>query len=206
MEGLGGTRSISKPKLWISSYKIPKVKKGEDAVGSMSPPSSPDSEKENASPLERVSILHKSRNNNEEDASDKNGYQRPNADFLRLSVEPQSLGDDTKRAKKRVRWRDPLVRVIRIGRVSRERQRPSKPVGRSSLHEHREKSRRSKPLSLHYAGLGVKAGPGLREYCRQSQSEVVTNSRNKIHQTWACLLADLCTFQDHVQLHACWKF
>ena len=138
LEGLGGARGISKPELWISSYKIPKVKKGENAVGSMSPPSSPDGYKENAFPLERVSILQKSRNNNEEDASDKSGYQRPNADFLRQSVEPESHDDGLKSAKKRVRWRDPLVRVIRIGRVSRERKRPSMPVGRSSLHEHRE--------------------------------------------------------------------
>ena len=33
-------------------------------------------------------------------------------------------------------------------------------------------------------GLGKKAVPRLREWCRQSQAEVVSNSRNKIHQTW----------------------
>ena len=30
----------------------------------------------------------------------------------------------------------------------------------------------------------LKGGPRLRECCRQSQAEVVSNSRNKIHKTW----------------------
>ena len=33
-------------------------------------------------------------------------------------------------------------------------------------------------------GLGQKAGPRLREFWRQGQTEVVSNSRNKIHLTW----------------------
>ena len=30
----------------------------------------------------------------------------------------------------------------------------------------------------------IKAGPRLRECCRQGQAQVVSNGRNKIHQTW----------------------
>ena len=33
-------------------------------------------------------------------------------------------------------------------------------------------------------GLGQKAGPRLREYCRQGHAEVVSKSSNKIQQTW----------------------
>ena len=33
-------------------------------------------------------------------------------------------------------------------------------------------------------GLCKKAGPRLRDCCRQGQAEVVSNSKNKIHQTW----------------------
>ena len=40
---------------------------------------------------------------------------------------------------------------------------------------------------------GLKKGPRLREYCRQFEAEVVSNSRNKIHQTWQPLLAHPCT-------------
>ena len=32
--------------------------------------------------------------------------------------------------------------------------------------------------------VSKKAGPRLRECCRQSQAEVVSKSRNKVHQTW----------------------
>ena len=38
--------------------------------------------------------------------------------------------------------------------------------------------------SREITGLGQKVVPRLRECCRQSQAEVVSNSRNKIHQTW----------------------
>ena len=37
--------------------------------------------------------------------------------------------------------------------------------------------------------FGEKAGPGLCECCGQDQVEVVSNSTNKIHQTWDSLLA-----------------
>ena len=30
----------------------------------------------------------------------------------------------------------------------------------------------------------LKGGPRLRECCRQGQAEVLSNSRNEIHQTW----------------------
>ena len=43
--------------------------------------------------------------------------------------------------------------------------------------------------------LGQKMGPRLRECCRQSHVEVVSKSRNKIHQTWAYLLADPCIYR-----------
>ena len=33
-------------------------------------------------------------------------------------------------------------------------------------------------------GLGLKMVPRLRECCRQSQAELVSKSRNNIHQTW----------------------
>ena len=33
-------------------------------------------------------------------------------------------------------------------------------------------------------GLQYMAGPMLRECCQQVETEVVSNSRNKIHQTW----------------------
>ena len=125
-EGLG-TRELSKPKKWLSSFKIPKVKNREDLRESRSPPSSSESEKENASPLERVSIFKKSHNNVEE-GNDKNYFQKPKLDSQRRSEDFKH----TKKAKKRVRWREPLVRVIRI-----PRERPfSRPAGRSSLHDH----------------------------------------------------------------------
>ena len=34
----------------------------------------------------------------------------------------------------------------------------------------------------------------MREFCRQSQAEVVSNSRNKIHQTWGRLSAKPCIY------------
>ena len=163
LEGLGGTRDLSKPKKWISSYKIPKVKKGEDSgeSGSGSPPSSSDSDKENASPLERVSIFKKSSNYNNnnvnvEVGSDRNCFQRPNGDLERES-------DDFKRAnkaKKRVRWREPLVRVIRISRERSDRPSfSSRPAGRSSLHNHREQFKLSIRL---YCGIELqKISPWL---------------------------------------------
>ena len=33
-------------------------------------------------------------------------------------------------------------------------------------------------------GIGYKVVPRLRECCRQVEAEVVSNSRNRIHQTW----------------------
>ena len=33
-------------------------------------------------------------------------------------------------------------------------------------------------------GVGKKVGPRLREFFRQFEAEVVSNSRTKIHQTW----------------------
>ena len=36
---------------------------------------------------------------------------------------------------------------------------------------------------------GLKALARLRECCRQAQAEVVSNSKNKIHQTWGLPLA-----------------
>ena len=38
--------------------------------------------------------------------------------------------------------------------------------------------------SLDNTGLDYKAVPSLRECCRQVEAEVVSNSRDKIHQTW----------------------
>ena len=35
-----------------------------------------------------------------------------------------------------------------------------------------------------FTGLDYKAVPRLRECCMQVEAEVVSNSRNKIHQTW----------------------
>ena len=42
------------------------------------------------------------------------------------------------------------------------------------------------PCTLLHTGLQYKAGLWLRECCRQVEAEVLSNSRNKIHQTW-CL-------------------
>ena len=39
-------------------------------------------------------------------------------------------------------------------------------------------------LPLKATGHGLKVVPRLRECCKQSQAEVVSKSRNKIHQTW----------------------
>ena len=44
-------------------------------------------------------------------------------------------------------------------------------------------------LSCICAGHGLKVVPRLRECCRQSQAEVVSNSRNTIHQTWGPLFS-----------------
>ena len=35
-------------------------------------------------------------------------------------------------------------------------------------------------------GLDYRAVPILRKCCRQVEAEVVSNSRNKVHQTWEC--------------------
>ena len=37
---------------------------------------------------------------------------------------------------------------------------------------------------VYRAPLKYKAGPRLQECCRQVEAEVVSNCRNKIHQTW----------------------
>ena len=39
-------------------------------------------------------------------------------------------------------------------------------------------------MYLSYSGIGQKVDPRLRDCCRQGQSEVVSNNRNKVHQTW----------------------
>ena len=33
-------------------------------------------------------------------------------------------------------------------------------------------------------GLGLKVVPRLRELCRQGQAGMISNSSNKVHQTW----------------------
>ena len=38
--------------------------------------------------------------------------------------------------------------------------------------------------AVHVYRARLKGGPRLRECCRQCQAEVVSNSSNKVHQTW----------------------
>ena len=42
----------------------------------------------------------------------------------------------------------------------------------------------SAALPNEYTGLGQRAGPRLREFCRKNQAELVRKSRNKVHKTW----------------------
>ena len=59
--------------------------------------------------------------------------------------------------------------------------------------------------SLH-TELGYKVGPRLRECCKQSQAEVASKSRDKIHQTWVHLLAQPCTSSGEATIESWWRW
>ena len=74
--------------------------------------------------------------------------------------------------------------------IGHERARRPRSVGRrepqcNPLRRRSEALSMVRPaLSVHHTGLDYEAVPRLQECCRQFEAEVVSISRNKVHQTW----------------------
>ena len=114
---------LARPKEWINSYKIPKVKPREGE--SRSPPSSSDGEKENTSPEPSFGSDKHRRHRQLPKVSgnvvkkrgilrDRGYPQKPKSSYEREVKWPGRSYDSRWKKTKRLRWREPLVKVFRF--------------------------------------------------------------------------------------------